>query len=424
MKQTCLVNAKEDEKGIAGQARNDRPFRMKNISILFLMLAFFACSEDFKHEPIGGGDSNTPGPLKNAQVKENIAGGAIITYELPDNLDALYVKAVYTTSQGIQKDVIASSYLNSLTIKGLGDTNARNVKLYVVNRQEKTSSPVEVTINPLTPPVEKIRNSLAYATEFGGFIIDFTNDDKEDISINVLVGDSTGMEMLNYDALYTSLAGGQYMVRGLPNKENRFGIYVRDRWDNISDTLYFTLTPWREDYMDKKLFKALNIAGDVLWNQQAGLPERAWDDIIFNGSNYACTSTPLDFPHRFTLDMGVSVKLSRFKMWQRGHAATLYQHAEPYHYKIYGRLDDPGIGNATDVWEGWTFLRECYSFKPSGLPINNNSDEDWEYSRAGEEYSFPRDIEPVRYIRIEFIESWSGMLCTNFGELAFWGELQ
>jgi thiol-disulfide isomerase/thioredoxin len=30
MKQTCLVNAKEDKKGIAGQARNDRSFRMKN----------------------------------------------------------------------------------------------------------------------------------------------------------------------------------------------------------------------------------------------------------------------------------------------------------------------------------------------------------------------------------------------------------
>jgi diaminopimelate epimerase len=29
MKQKCLVSAKEDEKGIAGQARNDRPFRMK-----------------------------------------------------------------------------------------------------------------------------------------------------------------------------------------------------------------------------------------------------------------------------------------------------------------------------------------------------------------------------------------------------------
>jgi hypothetical protein len=40
MKQTCLVNAKADEKGIAGQARNDRPFRMKTfISIFFLFIA-------------------------------------------------------------------------------------------------------------------------------------------------------------------------------------------------------------------------------------------------------------------------------------------------------------------------------------------------------------------------------------------------
>jgi dolichol-phosphate mannosyltransferase len=34
MKQTCLANAKEDEKGIAGQARNDRPFRMKSLSVI------------------------------------------------------------------------------------------------------------------------------------------------------------------------------------------------------------------------------------------------------------------------------------------------------------------------------------------------------------------------------------------------------
>jgi quinol monooxygenase YgiN len=29
MKQTCLISAKEDEKGITGQARNDRSFQMK-----------------------------------------------------------------------------------------------------------------------------------------------------------------------------------------------------------------------------------------------------------------------------------------------------------------------------------------------------------------------------------------------------------
>jgi hypothetical protein len=38
MKQTCLVNAREDEKGIAGQARNDRPFRMKRFTGVFIFL--------------------------------------------------------------------------------------------------------------------------------------------------------------------------------------------------------------------------------------------------------------------------------------------------------------------------------------------------------------------------------------------------
>jgi hypothetical protein len=40
MKQKFSINAKEDEKGIAGQARNDRSFRMKTSQKL--MLGLFA----------------------------------------------------------------------------------------------------------------------------------------------------------------------------------------------------------------------------------------------------------------------------------------------------------------------------------------------------------------------------------------------
>jgi hypothetical protein len=398
---------------------------MKNIGIFFLMLVLFSCSEDFKHEPIAETGSGTPDPVKNAQVKENISGGAIITYDLLKNVDALYVKAVYTTSQSVQKEVIVSSYLNTLTIKGLGDTNERIVRLYVVNRQEKSSSPVEVVINPLAPPVDKIRNSLVYTNDFGGFVIDFENKDKEEVSINVLVQDSTGVEMQLYDALYTSRTEGKYAVRGLPNKENRFGVYVRDRWDNISDTLYFTLTPWREDYLDKKLFRYKSVAGDCTWTEYGHKTTEAFDDITTNAENYVHTPYPLAFPHRYTLDLGVSVKLSRFKLWQRPHRSSVtYQHGSPYYYKIYGRTDDPGVGKPDDVLSGWTLLTECYSFKPSGLPVGQLSDEDWAYALAGEEYSFPRDIESVQYLRFEFIESWSGMLCTDFSELAFWGEIK
>ncbi|GHU83467.1 hypothetical protein FACS189415_5810 [Bacteroidia bacterium] len=44
MKQTCLVNAKEDEKGITGQARNDSSFRMKTLKQLLLTVAAIFCS--------------------------------------------------------------------------------------------------------------------------------------------------------------------------------------------------------------------------------------------------------------------------------------------------------------------------------------------------------------------------------------------
>jgi RNA polymerase sigma-70 factor (ECF subfamily) len=41
MKKTCLINTKEDEKGIAGQARNDRSLRMKNSEIINIDALFW-----------------------------------------------------------------------------------------------------------------------------------------------------------------------------------------------------------------------------------------------------------------------------------------------------------------------------------------------------------------------------------------------
>jgi hypothetical protein len=57
MKQKCLINAKEDEKGIAGQARNDRPFRMKKMKeFLFALLVSANCMA----APLDSPDLQTP----------------------------------------------------------------------------------------------------------------------------------------------------------------------------------------------------------------------------------------------------------------------------------------------------------------------------------------------------------------------------
>lgn len=397
---------------------------MKNIilSILAVICFLTSCKEENLLQPYGEDDGKVPAPVSNVRV-HNIPGGAILKYDLPKDPNLLYVKGIYTSSLGVQKEVSASAYVDSVKIEGLGDTREYTVNLYTVSYQEHASEPVEVKINPLLPPVQSVFESLEYYMDFGGFVVSFENTSKTDVAIYVLRQDSTQTSMEIYDAMYTSMETGNFPVRGLPNIENEFGIYIRDRYDNMSDTLLFSGTPFREDLLDKKLFTAMQVPGDVQWNYYSGAPERAWDENVSNG-NFAHTDFPCDFPHRFTIDLGVEVRLSRFRFWQRPGDDVLYQHGAPKHYKVYGRLDKPTDGSGSDPLAGWILLDECFSLKPSGLPLGQNSSEDQEFAAKGEEFSFPRDIPAVRYVRFEMLESWSGMLCSTIGELSFWGEIQ
>lgn len=385
-------------------------------------LLFFSCKEENLLQPYGGNENSIPTPVSNVQVK-NIPGGAVLHYDLPKDPDLLSVKAIYTATNGSQQIVSASAYVDSLKIVGLGNTNDYKVTLFTVNHMEKISSPVEVTITPQVPPVQRVFESLDYSVDFGGFVVSYDNDTESEVAIYILRQDSTGNEMEYYDALYTKSKQGNYPVRGLPNKENQFGIYVRDRYENTSDTILFTETPMREDLLDKSLFTSMKVAGDVGWNFYSGDPTYAWDDKVSN-TNYAHTDFPVEFPHRFTMDLGVTVKLSRFRFWQRPGDEVIYQHGAPKHYKVYGRAEKPEAGSASDPFAGWTLLMECHSVKPSNLPLGQFSSEDVEFISKGEEFSFPRDIPNVRYLRFEMQESWSGMKCSTIGELAFWGEIQ
>lgn len=387
-----------------------------------VFILFISCKEENLLQPYGGDENAIPGAVSNVRV-ENIPGGAVIRYDLPKDADLLYVKAVYKTTHGTEQSVSASGYVDSVKIVGLGNTNDYLVKLYAINHMEKASVPVEVTITPQVPPVQLVYESLNHSIDFGGFVVTFDNKTKSDIAIYILRVDSTGKELEYYDAMYTSMEIGKFPVRGLPNKENTFGIYVRDRYDNMSDTLLFTGIPMREDALNKALFKDILVPGDVKWDFYSASPTRAWDDIVSNG-NYAHTDFPIEFPHRITIDLGVEAKLSRFRFWQRPGDDVLYQHGAPKHYKVYGRTNKPEGGSASDPLAGWTLLMECNSFKPSGLPLGQNSSEDVEFASKGEEFSFPRDIPNVRYLRFEMLESWSGMKCSTIGELAFWGEIQ
>ena len=401
---------------------------MKKILIYIISVCLFglvACQEENLLQPYGGDKNAIPDPVSNVRV-ENIPGGAVLHYDLPKDANLLSVKAVYQGTNGKQQVVSASAYVDSLKIVGLGDTNDYEVSLYTVSYMEKASQPVIVTITPQTPPVQRVFKSLDYYFDFGGFAISYENETGSDIAIYALRKDSTGTEMEYYDALYTSMKQGTYAVRGLPDKENEFAIYVRDRYENMSDTIFFTGTPLREDELDKELFNYIQLPGDVTWNYADGWaePTYAWNGIIAN-DDCAHTEFPVEFPHRLTIDLGVNVKLSRFRMWPRTADDVLYQHGQPKVYRVYGRADKPNPQSMTDdPMAGWTLLKECTSIKPSNLPLGQYSSEDLEYQSKGEEFSFPKETPVIRYIRFEMLQSWSGMKCSVISELSFWGQIQ
>ena len=94
---------------------------------------------------------------------------------------------------------------------------------------------------------------------------------------------------------------------------------------------------------------------------------------------------------------------------------------------MYGRsnLENLPIYDPDDPGDGWIFLGEFESFKPSGLPPGSNTDEDYLFQDNGEDFvfSFESQQQNIRYVRLVNVESWNNQMVTVIGELSFWGSI-
>ena len=398
---------------------------MKNyiiITILFWGVSLFLGCKEESHHPYGS-DGVAPGKVVVEYVV-NKPGGATIFYTPPGDADVLYVRASFTDDNGLLREVKASAVNDSLIIEGIGQAGDYVVAVQAVDRGENMSEITNVTISPTDSPIHGILETINGIADYGGIKISYQNIHRAEVSLNVMIYDETKDQMIYRESFYTSQALGEYSFRGYKGVKTRFGIYVEDRWGNQSEMVYFEVIPIPDDYLDKSLFSVFKLTGDQDFNDYGFNEEQMWDNHWSDQWNCGHTGfVPL--PHHLTIDLGITVKLSRFKLYQRG-GSELYKHGNPKHFKIYGVLDinslppyNPATPNA-----GWTLLKDCYSFKPSGLPIGQVSAEDIEFQNKGEDFEF--DIEnlvEVRYVRIENIETWGAQIVTVIGELAFWGEI-
>ena len=213
--------------------------KTKYLSFLLLLLVFSSCSEK-ELAPISG-SLGKPGIVTDVTVEPS-AGGATISYNIPNSEDLLAVKCIYTLSDGKENEVMASYYENKLLIQGYNDTLEHTAVLYAVNRAQELSDPVEVKFYPLESPLSKAIKTVRIKADFGGANFSWGNSDKVPLNIELLGPDSLG-RMSTLNILTSYIDKNTYSVRGYAPELSKFSMILGDNFNNYSDTISAEVTP-------------------------------------------------------------------------------------------------------------------------------------------------------------------------------------
>ncbi|MEH6304083.1 DUF5000 domain-containing lipoprotein [Olivibacter sp. CPCC 100613] len=392
---------------------------MLNIGCIFLCILFNGCKDTLEPAPLRSGDK--PQAITAYKVQP-IAGGAIITYDLPVSQDLRYVKAVYTLGDGSIRENKSSLYKNTITVDGFATAGEYPVELIAVGVGEIESDPTSLNVTTLTPPylrtLELLGKENNMMSTFGGIRLQFENETEAPIVIHILAKDDGGEWKPALDH-YTRLPNGVVNVRGYPAEERTFGVYITDRWNNRSDTLTGTYLPIFEMMMDKSLFKTYNLATDEYTAHAGfGTVNALWNGVsdADGGTNIFHTRPGTGMPQHFTFDMGVKATLSRFVMHSRRNHEYRFNH--PQRFELWGSNEPTSDGG----WDSWTLIGTFSSIKPSGLPLGEQTADDLAYARAGEEFDVEMEGQAFRYWRWKTLETWGGNSDVSMAELTFYGE--
>ena len=398
----------------------------KLLIIIAIVSGLFACTKsDIYREPDTAGGSNKPAPVTNVQVI-NYNGAAVVSYDLPEDKDLLYVEANYEIRTGISRQIKSSYFFDTLRLEGFHDSRDYTVTLRAVTRSNVASDPVTVTVHPDTPYFALIRNSLKVSSDYGGVNIQAINGGQNPIAINALTIDPITDRFVIADEHYTNLDTVNYSLRGYKPEPTRFGIYVSDRYGNISDTMLVEITPTAEEVLNKKNFFNYPVESDAFIGY-GGVVPNMWDGNTTEDNSANAWQTTIGTSQRLmqcTFGIGNSYKLTHFVMYFRDYGSN-----NPKEFTIFGSNTDnpadavtPGGAAANTQYGDWISLG---SFRvpdpPSGLPQGQTNASDRAYVNNGIDFSMPVNIPPVKYIRIVVKNTWFGLDYTIIREVTFSG---
>lgn len=394
-------------------------------TVVFLMISaiIISCSED----QVGQTPTNKipPSPLKNVKITPT-NGGAYITYTLPNEEDISYVKCSFEYN-GKKRVARSSIYQNWLIVDGIGAVVPIELTLVLVNNSEVESTPYIEKFTPLDPPMDAILKSFTVEPTFGGIKVRWENPSREMAGISFLAENDNGVLELQ-DLLYTMMPEGEKSIRGFNTDKRRFALSIVDKFENLSDTVFFEEIPLYEAKLDKKLFGTVYLFGeDTQIRGDNRELFRIWDDISDDDNAIWHSSDDFVFlPQRFTIDLGQESQLTRFVIWGRGGDYHYSQH-NPRIFDVWGtdelKWDRTDHIYGTNEWKAdWHLLAQCEMIKPSGSAMGTNTAEDIAAAIAGFEFEFSQDVPKTRYVRFEVHETWGKTATLHIAEISVYGD--
>jgi hypothetical protein len=443
------------------------------IFLMFIIAAFvFSCGDDNMNQPRG--NSVVPKQILNPRVK-NIPGGAVIYYDRPDDNNLRYVKAEYTTDDGVNMDATASFFTDSILVCGFRDVCNVTVNLYSVNASEVKSEPVKVQISPETPQYKLAFANLQINPTFGGVRVLASNETGEKLTIAVYKKDPANDKFEEISLNFTDWNEINFKVMGQDPVENVFMAKVRDLWGHWSEEKVVAITPWFEEQLNKRLFREVRLcnitegySGEGVLDQTGFLlPSNYWGHFMhwWSGSdvrfeylwdNEYGTSTGKCYhsrptsvlPQHFTIDLGASYKLSRLIVHGRlsdtemgagsNDTQRVYRNGFPKHVQLYGATyDGPDMMqlhddiNNPDYWIdlGHYYLRradgslDMITGAGTGAGADFGTLEDRIQLQEGHELEIPEWAPKIRYFRFRTLECYNPAVnAVMLGEVTLYGD--
>jgi len=383
-----------------------------------MLVVLTACEKDDQNL-----DTSPPGVVSNVQITPT-NGGALITYDLPNDNDVFYVKASYKSTLGKAMFKVSSYYDNNIELEGYNDINEHEVKIEVYDRSNNVSEPVIERFSPLESHIELAKQNMVITPDFGGVKLVWDNVSAKTLFAYLFYTNSAGQEIT--EILPSSLEHEKKVVRGMDTIRKEFFVQLEDFHGNKTEIISKgEHSPLFEEEIDKSKWKLVsNISVDG--NEWEGETVNLWDGVVDTKDNsddnsYCMISRranggQLSYPLDIVIDMNAAVVMNRFVVWQR---AFWYGNESEYFYYQNENFKAFNLYASNDLDE-WILIGE-YSIEDPKDTEGNVPSAAIQEAIDGHGFELEEYTQAFRYLKFSVTENFGSEEYVNISELSIFG---